>query len=110
MSVYNRVSPRTIVALLTYAAAQDWGRAWRDTFPVGGVDGSLQRRFRGTILEGKIFAKTGTLKGTNALSGYLTAASGQTLTFALIANERPLAVSSATPIMDAALIRIAETN
>mgnify|MGYP003631017729 FL=1 len=110
MSVYNRVSPRTIVTLLTYAAAQDWGSAWKDTFPIGGVDGSLQRRFRGTILEGKIFAKTGTLKGTNALSGYMTAASGQTLTFAIIANERPLAVSSATPMMDAALIRIAAGN
>jgi serine-type D-Ala-D-Ala carboxypeptidase/endopeptidase (penicillin-binding protein 4) len=110
MSVYNRASPRTIVSLLTYAAAQDWGEDWKTTFPVGGTDGSLKRRFRGTILDGNIFAKTGTLKGTNALSGYLTAASGQTLVFAMIANERPLAVSSATPMMDAALVRIAEGN
>ena len=79
-------------------------------FPVGGTDGSLKRRFRGTILESNIFAKTGTLKGTNALSGYMVAASGQTLAFSVIANERPLAVSSATPMMDAALVRIAEGN
>ena len=110
MSVYNRASPRTIVSLLTYAAAQDWGEDWKATFPVGGTDGSLTRRFRGTILEGNIFAKTGTLKGTNALSGYMVAASGQTLVFAMIANERPLAVSSATPMMDAALVRIAAGN
>ncbi len=110
MSVYNRASPRTIVSLLTYAAAQDWGEDWKATFPVGGTDGSLTRRFRGTLLEGNIFAKTGTLKGTNALSGYMKAASGQTLAFAMIANERPLAVSSATPMMDAALVRIAEGN
>jgi D-alanyl-D-alanine carboxypeptidase/D-alanyl-D-alanine-endopeptidase (penicillin-binding protein 4) len=110
MSVYNRVSPRTIVTLLYYAAAQDWGDDWRGTFPVGGTDGSLLRRFRGTILEGRIFAKTGTLKGTNALSGYMTAASGQTLIFSILANERPLSVPSATPFMDAALVRIAERN
>ncbi|WP_373009354.1 D-alanyl-D-alanine carboxypeptidase/D-alanyl-D-alanine-endopeptidase [Hyphomonas sp.] len=110
MSVYNRVSPRTIVRLLIYAATQDWGEDWKDTFPVGGTDGSLKRRFRGTILDGNIFAKTGTLKGTNALSGYMTAASGQTLVFAVIANERPLAVSSSAPMMDAALVRIAEGN
>ncbi len=110
MSVYNRVSPRTIVSLLTYAAAQDWGEDWKETFPIGGTDGSLTRRFRGTLLEGNIFAKTGTLKGTNALSGYMKAASGQTLVFSVIANERPLAVSSATPMMDAALVRIAEGN
>jgi serine-type D-Ala-D-Ala carboxypeptidase/endopeptidase (penicillin-binding protein 4) len=110
MSVYNRVSPRTIVTLLAYAATQDWGDEWKDTFPVGGTDGSLTRRFRGTILEGNIFAKTGTLKGANALSGYMVAASGRTLVFAVFANERPLAVSSATPMMDAALVRIAEGN
>jgi len=110
MSVYNRASPRTIVSLLTYAAAQDWGEDWKATFPIGGTDGSLTRRFRGTLLEGNIFAKTGTLKGTNALSGYMVATSGQTLVFAMFANERPLAVSSATPMMDAALVRIAEGN
>jgi len=92
------------------AAAQDWGDDWRATFPVGGRDGSLRRRFRGTLLEGRIAAKTGTLKGTNALSGYLTTASGQTLVFAMIANDRPLSVPSAIPFMDAALVRIAEGN
>jgi D-alanyl-D-alanine carboxypeptidase/D-alanyl-D-alanine-endopeptidase (penicillin-binding protein 4) len=40
----------------------------------------------------------------------MTAASGQTLVFAVIANERPLAVSSSAPMMDAALVRIAEGN
>ncbi|KCZ88887.1 D-alanyl-D-alanine carboxypeptidase/D-alanyl-D-alanine endopeptidase [Hyphomonas johnsonii] len=110
LSVYNRVSPRTIVALLRHAATQDWGAAWRETLPIGGVDGSLRHRFRGTLLEGKIVAKTGTLKGTNALSGYMTAASGQTLVFSIIANDRPLAVPSAVLVMDAALVRIAERN
>lgn len=110
MSVYNRVSPRTIVTLLRHAAAQDWGDDWRGTFPVGGRDGSLKGRFRGTRLEGRIAAKTGTLKGTNALSGYLVTASGQTLVFAIMANERPLAVPSATPFMDAALVQIAAEN
>lgn len=108
MSVYNRVSPRTIVTLLHFAARQDWGADWRATFPIGGVDGSLEDRFRGTPLEGRIFAKTGTLKGVNALSGYMIAKSGETLVFSIIANERPLSVSSATPLMDAALVRIAE--
>lgn len=108
MSVYNRVSPRAITTLLAYAAAQDWGEDWRTTFPIGGVDGSLERRFAGTALEGRIFAKTGTLRGVNALSGYMVSASGRRLVFSIIANDRPLAVRSATPFMDAALARIAE--
>ena len=43
MSTYNRVAPRAVVALLRWAAAQPWGAAWRATFPVAGVDGTLAR-------------------------------------------------------------------
>ena len=37
-----------------------------------------------------LWAKTGTLNETNALSGYLTAASGKTLAFSILVNgHRP---------------------
>src|SRR5436190_281130 len=109
MSTYNRLSPRAVATLLRWAAAQPWGAAWRATFPVAGVDGTLARRFRGTPLEGRLFAKTGTLNASNALSGYLTARSGRTLIFSFYANDVPGDVS-ATGFMDAALNLIAEAN
>lgn len=109
MSTYNRIAPRGMVQLLRWIAAQPWGAAWRETLPVGGVDGTLARRFKGTVLEGRIFAKTGTINATNALAGYMTAKSGKTLTFAAYANDVPSG-TSATPAMDAALVAIAEAN
>jgi D-alanyl-D-alanine carboxypeptidase/D-alanyl-D-alanine-endopeptidase (penicillin-binding protein 4) len=109
MSTYNRVTPRAMVLLLRWIAAQPWGTAWRTTLATGGVDGTIARRFKGTVLEGKVFAKTGTLNGTNALAGYLVAKSGRTLTFALFANDVPSGVH-ATPAMDAALEAVAEAN
>lgn len=109
MSTYNRVTPRGVVTLLRWAAAQPWGAAWRGTFPVAGVDGTLSRRFRGTSLASRLFAKTGTLNATNAISGYLTARSGRTLIFSFYANDVPEG-GSATPAMDAALLLIAEQN
>jgi D-alanyl-D-alanine carboxypeptidase/D-alanyl-D-alanine-endopeptidase (penicillin-binding protein 4) len=109
MSVYNRLSPRTVVTLLRWGAAQSWGAAWRGTFPIAGVDGTLARRFGGTPLEGRLFAKTGTLTGTNALSGYLIAASGRTLTFSFFANDVPRG-ASATARMDSLLVEIAAAN
>ncbi|MCW4461562.1 D-alanyl-D-alanine carboxypeptidase/D-alanyl-D-alanine-endopeptidase [Sphingomonas sp. BT-65] len=109
MSTYNRIAPRGMVKLLGWIAAQPWGAAWRETLPIGGVDGTLARRFKGTILEGKIFAKTGTINATNALAGYMTTKSGKTLTFAAYANDVPSG-TSATPAMDAALVAIAEAN
>ncbi|WBH17401.1 D-alanyl-D-alanine carboxypeptidase/D-alanyl-D-alanine endopeptidase [Sphingomonas radiodurans] len=89
MSTYNRVSPRAMVTLLRWAAGRPWGEAFRATLPVAGVDGTLRNRFRGTALEGKLFAKTGTLNGANALAGYMTAKSGATLVFAIYAGDMP---------------------
>ncbi|MEM7639673.1 MAG: D-alanyl-D-alanine carboxypeptidase/D-alanyl-D-alanine-endopeptidase [Pseudomonadota bacterium] len=108
MSIYNRISPRAMVRLLAFAAEQPWFAAWLADQPIGGVDGSLERRFTGTALDGKIFAKTGTLNGANALAGVMTAASGRQLLFSIIANDRPPATRSAIAEMDAALVAIAE--
>ncbi|MDV3458913.1 D-alanyl-D-alanine carboxypeptidase/D-alanyl-D-alanine-endopeptidase [Sphingomonas sp. HF-S4] len=109
MSSYNRAAPRGTATMLRWIAAQPWGPAWRASLPVGGVDGTLARRFKGTLLEGKVFAKTGTLNATNALSGYLVAKSGRTLTFSTFANDVP-ADASATKYLDAALVAVAEGN
>jgi D-alanyl-D-alanine carboxypeptidase/D-alanyl-D-alanine-endopeptidase (penicillin-binding protein 4) len=109
MSTYNRVAPRGMVVFLRWAAAQRWGAQWRSTLPVGGVDGTLARRFKGTALENRIFAKTGTLNASAALSGYLTAKSGRTLLFSAYANDIPDG-ARATDAMDAALLLIAEAN
>jgi len=109
MSTYNRLSPRAVATLLRWAAAQPWGAAWRATFPVAGVDGTLARRFRGTPLEGRLSAKTGTLNATNALSGYMTARSGRTLIFSFYANDVP-GGGDATEFMDRALNLIAAEN
>ncbi|HYJ31092.1 MAG TPA: D-alanyl-D-alanine carboxypeptidase/D-alanyl-D-alanine-endopeptidase [Allosphingosinicella sp.] len=109
MSTYNRLAPRAIVTLLRWAAAQPWGAAWRGTLPVAGVDGTLAGRFRGTGLERRLFAKTGSLNATSALSGYLIARSGRTLTFSFFANDVP-GGGSATATMDAVLELIASEN
>jgi D-alanyl-D-alanine carboxypeptidase/D-alanyl-D-alanine-endopeptidase (penicillin-binding protein 4) len=110
MSVYNRVSPHAVAGLLLWTARQPWGEAFRATLPIGGVDGTIRRRFTGTSLEGRIFAKTGTLNGVNALSGFLTTKSGKTLIFSAFANERPSSGASAIAALDATLVTIAETN
>ena len=73
------------------------------------IDGTLRRRFAGTPLQGKVWAKTGTLNATNALSGYLQAASGRELTFSVFANDVPDG-ANAVPVLDALLGAIAAAN
>jgi D-alanyl-D-alanine carboxypeptidase/D-alanyl-D-alanine-endopeptidase (penicillin-binding protein 4) len=90
MSLDDRVAPRAYTKLLTYAAQQTWGAAWRQTLPVAGVDGTLAGRFKDSPLKGKLWAKTGTHSEVNALTGYLTSASGKTIAFSILVNgHRP---------------------
>jgi len=109
MSTYNRVAPRAAVKFLRWVAAQPWGAAWRASLPIAGFDGTLRNRFKGTSLQGRLFAKTGTLNATRALSGYMIAKSGQTLTFSMFANDEP-SETSARDTMDAALELVANEN
>jgi D-alanyl-D-alanine carboxypeptidase/D-alanyl-D-alanine-endopeptidase (penicillin-binding protein 4) len=109
MSTYNRVAPRGMVIFLNWIAKQPWGAAFRATLPIAGVDGTLSKRFKGNLLEGKLFGKTGTLNAASAVSGYMIGKSGRTLTFSIYANDMPQGVG-ATGTMDAALEMIAAEN
>jgi len=86
MSANDLVTPRTLTGLLAYAARQPWGPAWKATFPIAGIDGTLANRFKTSPLKGRLFAKTGTLNESNALSGYITATSGKTIAFSILVN------------------------
>ncbi len=92
LSGHDLVAPRALTQMLVYAAKQKWAASYKAALPVGGVDGTLASRFLppGSTLKGKVFAKTGTLGESRALSGYLTAASGGTVVFSvMVDNHRP---------------------
>jgi len=72
LSKHNRVSANLLAQLLYFAHRQPWGERFRSTLAVAGdSDGTLRRRMRGTPAAGRVFAKTGYIKGVSALSGYV---------------------------------------
>ena len=54
------------------------------SLPIAGRDGTLSDRLRSGPARGRCHAKTGTLTGVSALSGYCTSASGRTLVFSVL--------------------------
>ena len=54
--------------------------------PVAAQSGTLAPYFRGSPVAGKLRAKTGTLTGAKALTGFVPAADGHTVTFAFVYN------------------------
>jgi D-alanyl-D-alanine carboxypeptidase/D-alanyl-D-alanine-endopeptidase (penicillin-binding protein 4) len=110
LSQQDLVTPRAFTTLLGYAARQSWGEAFRSSLPVGGVDGSLSGRFRQAALDGKIFAKTGTLGEARALSGYLVARSGKTVAFSIMCTDHSPSGPADRAAMDKIVAAIADTN
>lgn len=87
LSRLNMVTPRAIVRLLQVARTRPWFSALRDSLPVCGVDGTLANRFRGTVAEKRVVAKTGFIGGVVALSGYLQRKDGGELVFSVLVNH-----------------------
>jgi D-alanyl-D-alanine carboxypeptidase/D-alanyl-D-alanine-endopeptidase (penicillin-binding protein 4) len=87
LSRTNRVTPAATVALLRFMATHPQHKVWKDSLPVGGMDGTLKNRFKTGHALRNVRAKTGSLRGVHALGGYLTTAGGEELVFALYANQ-----------------------
>ena len=100
----DKIAPRAITRLLAYASHQEWGKEWRETLPLSGIDGTFDRRFINPPLKGQIWAKTGTLGEVNALAGYVNAASGRMVAFSILVNGR----YPGSIVEDQAIDRIAE--
>ena len=74
LSRKNAASPKNVGRLLVHMVGDDdLDRAWRKSLAVAGRTGTLSSRMRGTAAEGDCQAKTGTIDGASALSGYCKA-------------------------------------
>jgi len=100
LSRLNYISPHAIVKTLRYMAESPDGQVFADSLPVAGVDGTLARRMTGTVAQWNVRAKTGYVMHVSALSGYLTAASGDRFAFSIILNNHLCANRRATAAQD----------
>ena len=84
----DKIAPRAFTRLLSYASQPAVGRGLARNVARGRRRRHARHRFKDSPLKGRMWAKTGTLDEVNALSGYLTAASGRTLAFSILVNGR----------------------
>lgn len=86
LSRSNGRSAREWVAILLAVRTEPWFQTFFDALPVAGRSGTLTGRFRGTAAEGRVHAKTGTIIGGIALSGYGTTVGGRAFVFSVLVN------------------------
>ena len=86
LSRYNMFTPRTITNLLSKLHKELGEERLFELLPAGGISGTLKDWYKGEN-EPYIYAKSGSLRNTYALSGYLKTKKGKILIFSLIVNH-----------------------
>ena len=72
----NRVTSRTLAALLMRMNQHPLSAYYRASMAIAGQRGTLRNYFRGTPLQGRFHGKTGTLTGVRSVSGFLDTRDG----------------------------------
>jgi len=97
---YNFISPTHLVKIFRNMYYHRYGKIYRKILPIAGVDGTIDYRMKGTVAEGKINAKTGTISNVRCLSGYATTKDGETLAFSTMFNNFLCSVNVVMDIQD----------
>ncbi|HWO65823.1 MAG TPA: D-alanyl-D-alanine carboxypeptidase/D-alanyl-D-alanine-endopeptidase [Umezawaea sp.] len=110
LSRMDLLSPDLFVSVLRKARTKSWFQDWYAALPIAGVQdrfvgGTLRNRMGGTAAANNLHAKTGSMTGVTALSGYVTNADGRKLVFSLMQND--FVSGPPRDIEDAVAVRLA---
>lgn len=106
LAASNFVSPHAFTQLLTWARKHSNFAAIDAALPRSGKPGTLRDRFAGTPAAGAVRAKTGSISGVNALSGYVTRSDGSTVAFSVIANHHTLGSARMIAAIDSVVVEL----
>ncbi|MFM7405972.1 MAG: D-alanyl-D-alanine carboxypeptidase/D-alanyl-D-alanine-endopeptidase [Cuspidothrix sp.] len=87
LSRKNLTTPTALVEVLQAMAKSSQAEVFRSSLAIGGIKGTLKNRFLNTSAVGIVAAKTGTLGGISALSGYVNAPNYEPVVFSILVNQ-----------------------
>lgn len=109
LSRYNQVSPRMIGEILEAVYKTPYFDDFFKSLAVSGKDGTLKHRFSDPQMFGKIYAKTGYIKGVKNLSGYAISTDGDVYIFSILVNNLK-STKPANEIQDRVCRLLVDTN
>ncbi|MCK5134666.1 MAG: D-alanyl-D-alanine carboxypeptidase/D-alanyl-D-alanine-endopeptidase [Bacteroidales bacterium] len=111
LSQYNAITPRQMVYLLTYMKLHsNYFDDFYNSMAIAGETGTLKNMFRGSIAEGKLRAKSGTISRVKAYTGYVTSESGRDIAFSMVVNNFSNSSLQASAKLEQLMIALAEFN
>jgi D-alanyl-D-alanine carboxypeptidase/D-alanyl-D-alanine-endopeptidase (penicillin-binding protein 4) len=107
LSRLNLVSCKQLSNFLAYMYRSDMYGAFRESLPVAGVDGTLEKRMIKTRAVNNVRAKTGYIPGVRSMSGFVNTADGEPVVFSIIVNNFIVPSALADNIQDLVCLRLA---
>jgi D-alanyl-D-alanine carboxypeptidase/D-alanyl-D-alanine-endopeptidase (penicillin-binding protein 4) len=89
LSKENVISPRALTKVLSHEFHSKNREAYQVSLSIAGVDGTLDDRFKGSDLRGRVVGKSGFVNSVRSLSGYLKAKDGRHYAFSILMNRVP---------------------
>jgi D-alanyl-D-alanine carboxypeptidase/D-alanyl-D-alanine-endopeptidase (penicillin-binding protein 4) len=86
LSRSNQAAPEEVARYLQHETNADEFPSFFDALPTAGENGTLEDRMQSGPAHGHCHAKTGTLYGVSALSGYCDARGGSRVIFSILMN------------------------
>lgn len=89
LSYYNLISAELLTKILTFIKKQEepFPTIFKNSLPIGGVDGTLSNRFKNSTAKEHVFAKTGTISGVSSLSGYIETKRKNVIVFSILVQN-----------------------
>ncbi|HEY8665663.1 MAG TPA: D-alanyl-D-alanine carboxypeptidase/D-alanyl-D-alanine-endopeptidase [Tepidisphaeraceae bacterium] len=106
LSRENEVSAAAVVKVLEHDYRGKNSQAFFASLAIAGVDGTLEDRFPGSDLRGRVFAKSGYINNVSCLSGFVKAKDEQWYVFSILINNVP---GGAKPLQEA-IVKAIDTN
>jgi D-alanyl-D-alanine carboxypeptidase/D-alanyl-D-alanine-endopeptidase (penicillin-binding protein 4) len=108
LSSVNLVSPRAFTQLLRFMRAHPRWATFAAGLPQSGNTGSLRTRFKNTPIEGKVWAKTGSISRVHTLSGIIEPSRRRRLFFSVQANHHTLPGRQILAQIDSIVVEMAK--
>src|SRR3972149_287169 len=87
LSRENKLSPELMIRLLRHMYRHKNAGIFLKSLPVSGTDGTLKQRLKEEPYKSRIRAKTGYIRGTCTLSGYIKTLNEEIIAFSILVNE-----------------------
>jgi serine-type D-Ala-D-Ala carboxypeptidase/endopeptidase (penicillin-binding protein 4) len=87
LSRYNAISAEHLTGILASMDSSKYSKSFKSSLPIAGRTGTLKNMCKGTLAEGNLRAKSGTMSRVKSYAGYVTSKSKRRLAFSVLINN-----------------------